>query len=68
MWTAYDISPFISLGWVMFLDTIPVFPHMMWGFFLSFFRLSRRMPVHLPGKSSGYTKRIAGKGAFMNQS
>ncbi|EGI6200342.1 hypothetical protein AH135_004132 [Salmonella enterica subsp. enterica serovar Eastbourne] len=35
MWTAYDINPFISLCQVVFSDTIPVFPHMMWGFFLS---------------------------------
>ncbi len=35
MWTAVDINPFISSGWVLFCDTIPVFPHMMWGFFLS---------------------------------
>ena len=35
MWTVVDINPFISSGEVLFFETIPVFPHMMWGFFLS---------------------------------
>ena len=41
---------------------------MMWGFFLPFFRQINFFAYPVSVTSSGYTKRSAGEGAYMNQS
>ena len=35
VWTSVETNPYVSMAYRNKLITIPVFPHMMWGFFLS---------------------------------